>query len=59
MIGRWWKEDFVDGVCAGFEIERRENRKRVCDGHSGYALVTLAEGRATPRPDDIRGRFAI
>jgi len=28
-------------------------------GTADTALVTLAEGRATPRPDDIRGKFAI
>ncbi len=60
MIVRTWIEAFVtDGVRVGFEIERRDNRKRVCDGHAEYTLVTLADGRATPIPDFVRAKYAV
>lgn len=33
--------------------------KRSCDGHCDYALITLATGRATVVPEDVRARYAI
>ncbi len=60
MIVRTWIAEMVtDGVRVGFEIERADNKKRVCDGTTDYTLVSLQSGRATPIPDDIRAKYAI
>jgi YbgC/YbaW family acyl-CoA thioester hydrolase len=60
MIVRTWIEAFTETGCrVGFEIDRLPHRKRACDGHNAYALITLATGRATPLPEDIRARYSI
>ena len=59
IVRTWIAEFFADGVRVGFEIERADNRKRVCDGHCDYTLVTLAEGRATPIPEAIREKYGV
>jgi acyl-CoA thioesterase FadM len=42
-----------------FEIDKLPTGKRSCDGHADYTLVTLATGRATPLPADIKARYSI
>ena len=42
-----------------FEIEKIPTGKRVCDGYSDYSLVSLANGRATPLPEDIKAKYSI
>ncbi|MFI5356296.1 MAG: acyl-CoA thioesterase [Opitutales bacterium] len=60
MIVRTWIEHFTNHGCrVAFEIERQPGGKRVCDGHCDYVLVTLATGRATPLPADVRERYSI
>ncbi|MGC4071915.1 MAG: acyl-CoA thioesterase [Nibricoccus sp.] len=60
MIVRTWIEKFFDdGVRVGFEIDRADNRKRSCEGHSDYTLVTLADGRAVPIPADVRAKYSV
>jgi YbgC/YbaW family acyl-CoA thioester hydrolase len=60
MVVRTWIERFLeDGVCVAFEIDRLDNRKRVCDGHCDYTLVALATGRATPIPEDVRAKYSL
>ncbi|MBL9208308.1 MAG: acyl-CoA thioesterase [Opitutaceae bacterium] len=60
MIVRTWIERFSDDGCrVGFEIDRLPTRKRSCEGHCDYVLVTLATGRATPLPDDIRTTYSL
>ena len=60
MIVRTWIAEFhPDGVRVGFEIERADNRKRVCDGSCDYTLVTLADGRATAIPADVRAKYGV
>ena len=60
MVVRTWIEHFVeDGVRVGFEIDRLPNKKRSCDGHSDYTLISLATGRATPLPEEFRQKYSI
>jgi len=59
IVRTWIAEMFNDGVRVGFEIERADNKKRVCDGATDYTLVSLQTGRATPIPDDVRAKYGI
>jgi YbgC/YbaW family acyl-CoA thioester hydrolase len=59
IVRTWISEISVDGVRVGFEIERFDSRKRVCDGHTDYTLVTLADGRATPIPAAVRAKYGV
>ena len=60
MVVRCWIVHFTETGCrVGFEIEKLPLRKRVCDGHCDYSLVSLANGRATPIPDDVRAKYSI
>lgn len=60
MIVRCWIEHFTETGCrVCFEIDKLPSRKRVCEGHTDYTLVTLDNGRATPIPADVRERYAI
>ena len=60
MIVRTWIESFNETGCrVAFEIDRQPGGKRVCDGQCDYTLVTLASGRATPLPEDVKARYSI
>ncbi len=60
MVVRPWNVHFTDTRCRdAFEIDKLPTGKRVFDGHADYTLVTLATGRATPLPDDIRQKYSI
>jgi YbgC/YbaW family acyl-CoA thioester hydrolase len=60
MVVRCWIEYFTEMGCRlQFEIEKLPAGKRICDGQCDYALVTLASGRATAIPDDIRAKYSI
>lgn len=60
FIVRTWVDAFrKDGVKINFEIDRAENRKRSCDGWADYTMITLATGRATAIPEDIKARYSI
>jgi acyl-CoA thioester hydrolase/thioesterase-3 len=60
MIVRTWIESFTATGCrVGFEIDRLPGSKRACDGHCDYTLVTLANGRATELPDDVKAKYSI
>ncbi len=60
MVVRTWIEHFTETGCrVAFEIEKRPTGKRVCDGACDYSLVTLATGRATPLPEEIRAKYSI
>jgi thioesterase III len=59
IVRTWITEISTDGVRVGFEIERFGSRKRVCDGHTDYTLVTLADGRATPISAEIRAKYGV
>ncbi len=60
MVVRTWIVHISENGCrAAFEIEKQPLGKRVCDGHCDYVLVTLATGRATLLPDDVRMKYSI
>ena len=60
MTVRTWIEHFTDSGCrVAFEIEKIPTGKRVCDGYCDYSLVSLANGRATPLPEDIKAKYSI
>lgn len=60
MIVRCWVVHFTETGCrVAFEIDKIGTGKRVCDGHCDYTLVTLANGRAVPLPEDVKARYAI
>ena len=60
MMVRCWIESFTATGCRlNFEIDKLPTGKRICDGHCDYVLVTLATGRATPLPDDIKAKYSI
>ena len=60
MTIRTWIEEINENGCrVAFEIDKLPNGKRVCDGHCTYTLVTLANGRATSLPEDVRAKYSI
>jgi acyl-CoA thioester hydrolase len=60
FIVRTWVEEFLkDGVRVHFEIDRKKNGKRCCDGHFLYTMVKLQTGRAEIIPDWIVAKYAI
>lgn len=60
MVVRTWIEQFVeDGVRVAFEIDRLPSKKRSCEGHCDYTLITLATGRATPITEEFRAKYSI
>jgi YbgC/YbaW family acyl-CoA thioester hydrolase len=60
MVVRCWIERFTETGCRlSFEIDKRPNGKRVCDGTCDYTLVTLATGRSTLLPEDVRAKYSI
>ena len=60
MMVRCWIMHFTGTGCrVAFEIEKLPTGKRVCDGYCDYTLVTLATGRATPLPEDIKAKYSI
>ena len=60
MTVRCWIVHFTETGCrVAFEIEKLPTGKRVCEGHTDYVLVTLATGRATPIPEDVRAKYSI
>jgi acyl-CoA thioester hydrolase/thioesterase-3 len=60
MVVRTWIETIGGSGCrVAFEIEKLPTGKRVCDGACDYSLVTLATGRATEIPAEIRAKYSI
>jgi YbgC/YbaW family acyl-CoA thioester hydrolase len=60
MIVRCWVDHMTETGCrVSFEIDKQPTRKRICDGACDYTLVTLATGRATPIPEDVRTKYSI
>ena len=60
MTVRTWVVSIVETGCrVAFEIDKLPNGKRVCEGHCDYTLVTLANGRAAPVPEDVRAKYSI
>jgi YbgC/YbaW family acyl-CoA thioester hydrolase len=47
------------GLRLNFEIERRPDAKRICDGWFDYVMVSLETGRPARIPDNIRRKYSI
>jgi YbgC/YbaW family acyl-CoA thioester hydrolase len=47
------------GVKVWFEILRLPERKLSCEGWCDYAMITLADGRATMLPEDVISMYSI
>jgi acyl-CoA thioester hydrolase/thioesterase-3 len=60
FVVRTWIERFsAVGVRVQFEIERRDDGRRCCDGWFDYAMVSIASGRPVRIPDWIRMRYSV
>ena len=60
FVVRTWVEEFLkDGVRVNFEIDRKKNGQRCCDGYFLYTIVKLQTGRAEIIPDSIVAKYAI
>lgn len=60
MVVRTGIDHFTETGCrVSFEIDKLPTGKRICDGHCDYTLVTLATGRGTPIPAEIRAKYSI
>ena len=60
MLVRCWIDHIAETGCrVQFEIEKLPLKKRVCEGYCDYTLVTLATGRATPIPVDVKLKYSI
>lgn len=47
------------GLRLNFEIERRPDGKRACDGWFDYVMVSLETGRPARIPENIRRKYSI
>lgn len=62
FIVRTWVDRIAEngqGLRVQFELEKLPNKKRVCDGHSDYTLVSLATGRGMVIPDEILSKYTV
>jgi len=60
MIIRCWIEKFtLIGLRLQFEIDRRPEGKRACDGWFDYVLISVETGRPVRIPDFIRQKYSI
>jgi len=57
---RCWVEKFsLIGLRLQFEIERKPEGKRSCDGWFDYVMVSVTNGRPARIPDAIRQKYSI
>jgi YbgC/YbaW family acyl-CoA thioester hydrolase len=47
------------GLRLSFEIERRSDGKRACDGWFDYVMISLETGRPARIPENIRRKYSI
>jgi acyl-CoA thioester hydrolase/thioesterase-3 len=60
MTVRCWIEKFtLIGLRLQFEIDRRPDGKRACDGWFEYVMVSVETGRPSRIPDVIRQKYSI
>ena len=60
MTVRCWIEKFsLIGLRLQFEIDRRPDGKRVCDGWFDYVMVSVETGRPVRIPAAIRQKYSI
>ncbi len=60
MTVRCWIEKFTPiGLRLQFEIDRRADSKRACDGWFEYVMVSVETARPVRIPDSIRQKYSI
>ena len=60
MTVRCWIEKFtLIGLRLQFEIDRRPDGKRTCDGWFEYVMVSVETARPVRIPDSIRQKYSI
>jgi YbgC/YbaW family acyl-CoA thioester hydrolase len=60
MTVRCWIEKFsLIGLRLQFEIDRRSDGKRACDGWFEYVMVSVETGRPARIPDSVRQKYSI
>ncbi len=60
MIVRCWIEKFTAiGLRLSFEIDRKADGKRACDGWFEYVMISLENGRPVRIPEAIRTKYSI
>ena len=58
-VRTWIEAMLKESVRVQFEIVKKANGKRVCDGYFDYTMVSVNTGRAEPIPDWIAQKYAI
>lgn len=60
FVVRTWIEKFtLIGLRVQFEMERRSDGKRCCDGWFDYVMVSIETTRPVRLPAEIRAKYAI
>ena len=60
MIVRCWIEKFTSiGLRLQFEIERKPDARRCCDGWFDYVMISVETGRPARIPESIRRKYSI
>lgn len=60
FVVRTWIEQFtLIGLRVQFEIERKTEARRCCDGWFDYVMVSLETARAVRIPEWIRAKYSI
>lgn len=60
MVVRCWIENFsLIGLRLQFEIERKTDGKRCCNGWFDYVMISLENGRPVRIPEKIRQKYSI
>ena len=60
FIVRTWIEKFtLIGLRVQFEIDRKSDGRRSCDGWFDYVMVSLQTARPVRIPENIRGKYSI
>jgi acyl-CoA thioester hydrolase/thioesterase-3 len=60
MTVRCWIEKFsLIGLRLQFEIDRRPDGKRSCDGWFDYVMISVETGRPARIPDAIRQKYSL
>lgn len=60
FLVRTWIEKFTPiGLRVQFEIERKTDGRRCCDGWFDYVMVSLETAKAVRIPDFIRAKYSV
>jgi acyl-CoA thioester hydrolase/thioesterase-3 len=60
FVVRTWIERFsAIGVRVQFEIDRRPDNRRSCEGWFDYVMVSIESARAVRIPEWIRAKYSV